>query len=88
MGYVVRNATHSARLEWEWWGVSQALVDATQSPALFQAVLQEIEDVAESRCDTSASEIESSTIYDKRTGLTQVQMPAWARGPLTLRIEL
>ena len=88
LGYVVRKAAHRVRREWERWGSIQVLIDATQSATLFKAVLQEIEDVAEASSDTSASEMESSTVYDKKLGLTQVQLRPWAREPLTLRLEL
>ena len=76
LGYVVRKAAHRVWREWERWGSIQALIDATQSGALFKAVLRDIEDVAEARSDTSASEMEASTVHDKKSGLTQVQLQA------------
>ncbi len=88
LSYVLRMAAHRVWREWERWGSIRVLIDTTQSSTLFNAVRHEIEDVAEARNDTSASEMEGSTAHDKKSGLSQVHLQAWAREPLTVWLEL
>ncbi len=88
LGYAARKAAHRVWREWGRCVSLRALIDSTQSSALFDAVVVEIETVAEAKNNTSASEMESSTMYDKKTGLTQVHLLAWAKEPHTVWLKL
>ncbi len=88
LSYVLGTAAHAIWREWERSGSIRVLIDTTHSSTLFNAVRNEIEEVAEARNDTSASEMEGNTMYDKKSGLTQVHLQAWASEPHIVWLEL
>eukprot|EP00929_Paragymnodinium_shiwhaense_P034607 TRINITY_DN18802_c0_g1_i1.p1 TRINITY_DN18802_c0_g1~~TRINITY_DN18802_c0_g1_i1.p1 ORF type:complete len:447 (+),score=82.06 TRINITY_DN18802_c0_g1_i1:486-1826(+) len=59
-----------------------------QSQTLFNAVVNQIEEVAEARNETASSAVEAFTGYDKSIGRTQVRMRFSGKTNRTLRMEL
>ena len=63
-------------------------IDSVRAGTLFNAVVERIEQVAESSGETYSCDVEGLTQYDKTLGRTQVRMRYWGKEPRTVNLEL
>ena len=63
-------------------------VDSMRSPALFHAVANRIEEVAEKQSATCSSDVEALTEYDKTLGRTMVRMRYWGSRSRSMFVRL
>ena len=63
-------------------------VDSMRAPTLFNAVADQIENVAESNSATCSSDAEACTQYDKAEGRTRVRMRFWGGPNRSVNIKL
>ena len=69
-------------------GSIQVEIDSVRAGTLFNAVVERIDQVAESSGETCSCDVEGLTQYDKTLGRTQVRMRYWGKEPRTVNLEL